>query len=99
MKLSKGLRSLLITFINESVVVASWGLTDIQIMSYKLVFKVDGLLYKGEIEIEENGSLYHVRMSDCKLSSSLENIVEILDAKIEKSANYTSDLIDWIINQ
>lgn len=99
MELSKGLRSLLITFINESVTVVSWGITEIHIFSNRLTFKVDGFLYKGEIEIIECNSVFTVKLSDSEFLCQLNDIVDFLDSKIEKTDSYTSDLIDWIMQQ
>ncbi len=99
MELSKGIRSLLVTFLNDSVIIASWGITDIKIEDNKLSFKVDGLIYQGAVVIIEQDCNYLVIMEDCEFSSNLDILVNALDEKIEKTENYTDDLINWIENK
>ena len=99
MELTKGIRRLLVAFIDESVIVTSWGVTNIRIGSGMIVFDVSGLLYKGSVIIKEYNSSYNIKMSDCEFTSNLEDIVSFLDRKIERSDNYTADLIDWLNKQ
>lgn len=66
-------------------------------MNNRLTFKVDGLLYKGKIEIIECGSVFTVRMPDGEFSCEINDLVDFIDYRIEKTDSYTSDLMDWIV--
>lgn len=96
MELTRGIKRLLVAFIDESVIVTSWGITNIRIGNEMIEFNVSGLLYKGSVTIKDFDSFYNIKMSDCEFTSNLESIVGILDRKIEMSDNYTADLIDWL---
>lgn len=96
MKLTRGIKRLLVAFIDESVIVTSWGITNIRIDNEMIEFNVSGLLYKGSVTIKDFDSSYIIIMSDCEFTSNLESIVGVLDRKIERSDNYTADLIDWL---
>jgi hypothetical protein len=99
MALTTSLKLLLVKFLNESITVGSWGVTDILVEESRLTFKVNGFLYQGTVEIHVNDSLYSVSLAGDKFTTSLDTLVSKLDEKIERTPNYTSDLIEWLEKQ
>lgn len=88
------IKLLMIAFLNESVIVASWGITNVKVQEEKLEFDVNGLLYKGNIIISVHKNCYSVEINGEKFICKLDNIVTILDAKIERTNNYDKDLLE-----
>ena len=96
MKLEKGLKALMARFLDNEIITLSWGLTDIQILEGSIKFKVNGLKYKGTVEIYPDGIGYKVNMNNLILSSNLEDIISVLDNEIEHTKNYSSDILSTI---
>ena len=87
----------LITLLEDKVVVASWGISNIIINSEKIQFDVDRLKFKGTVLIEESGlKTYTIRMGDECYNCRLNNLVTFLDMKIECTKCYFNDLKGWI---
>lgn len=96
MKLAKGLKALMVRFLDNDIITLSWGLTDIQILEGSIKFKVNGLKYKGTVEISPDGIGYKVILNNRILTSNLEDIVSLLDNEIEHTKNYSSDILSSI---
>lgn len=99
MSLSKGIKSMLIAFLENETKVSSWGITDIQIDTKSLVFAVDGLKFKGSVKITENSNNFTVQIGEMKIGEyQLEEIISTLDSYIEYTDNYCLDICRWITN-
>ena len=96
MKLTKELKALMVRFLDNEVFTLSWGITDIQILDGSIKFKVNGLKYKGIVEIYPDEKGYIVNMNNNYFSSNLEDIISFLDNKIEHTKNYSSDILNSI---
>lgn len=96
--MNKKIKSLMRVFINNQVIVNSWGITEIGIHEEYLMFKVDGLKYKGMISIQAEKDDYIIRLNSSNTikESSPDKVVDYLDSIIEKSDNYISDVLNWI---
>jgi hypothetical protein len=94
--LAEKMRNLLLTFLQQDVIIASWGITDIQITTHKLSFSVFGFKYKGNVTIiaGEANDLYDVYMEKQIIRScKKERIVSILDSLIERDENNYQHLL------
>lgn len=96
MVLDKALRLVLLSFLENKVTVASWGISNIVIEPSSLAFTVDGIKYKGVVNIKVTGSTYTLQMGNMSYSVTLENLVPFMDNKIECTTNYLFDLLDWV---
>ncbi len=99
--MSNEIRNILLLFLKEKVIVASWGMSEIKILTDGLTFSVEAMKYKGTVRISPVGT------ADCMVSFAnkrtfqcrTENLVSALDGVIEKSDDYFEDLIDWFDKQ
>ena len=73
MKLSKENRNLLITFLGNQSIVASWGISNIQIGKNSLKFTVSGMKYHGDVFVLKTMETfynkdwrYNVRVSETR---------------------------------
>jgi hypothetical protein len=98
MKLSSGIKSVLLTFLEDELIISSWGLSCINITSNILRFNVDGIKYKGIVSIEAlNDSDYIVTIGEQSYNvKGTKLIKEFIDEQIECSDNYTLDLERWL---
>ncbi len=99
--MSNEIRNILLLFLKEKVIVASWGMSEISILPNCLTFSVEAMKYKGTVRITPVGT------ADCMVGladkqtfqCSTEDLVSTLDGVIEKSDGYFVDLIDWFDKQ
>ena len=94
MKLSNSIRQALLTLLNQNIIVASWGLSNICI---KESFFVEGFKYKGSVVISEFNDGYKVIMNKHTLFCKLDSLVINLDEFIEKTTNY-ENRIDGLLD-
>ena len=94
MKMSDGIKTLLLSFIEDNVVVSSWGISNIKVSETSLKFDVNGLKYKGTVLIDSLSTKeYTIRIADsCFKVKNPNNVISILDSEIEKTNNYYLDL-------
>lgn len=93
--LTDKIRILLLTLLQQDVIVASWGITDVVITSIKLSFFVYGFKYKGRVLIQarESDDLYDIYMGNQIIKScKTEDIVSSLDSLIECDKDYLYSL-------
>lgn len=91
------IRTALISLLNEEVIVASWGLTDLTIKDTSFEFFVSGFIYQGKVTVA-------VQESDCLISldngntfkCAINNLVQSIDCMIEKTSEYDTKIIEWI---
>lgn len=92
------IKRLAITLLQEEVVLASWGITKVEIEETNLRFQVNGLKYRGlvNLHIVEDGN-YEVIIGGINRGIiRLENILSFLDGEIENTDAYSQDLEKWI---
>lgn len=98
MKLSKEIRNLLITFLSNQSIVASWGISNIQIGKNSLKFTVNGMKYHGEVFVSRSiETVYDVKIGD-KMFKSLQSddVINKIDDYIEHSNNYQEVVMKWL---
>ena len=92
------IKQLATVLLQEEVIIASWGITKVEIEDTYLRFHVDGLRYSGFINIRavDNGD-YEVYFGGAIHGTQrLKNIVHFLDKEIEQTDAYSQDLEKWI---
>ena len=97
MKLSNSIRQALLTLLNQNIIVASWGLSNICIKESYICFFVEGYKYKGSVVISEFSDGYKVIMNKHTLFCKLDSLVINLDEFIEKTTNY-ENRIDGLLD-
>lgn len=98
MRLSKEIRNLLITFLSNQSIVASWGISNIQIGKNSLKFTVSGMKYHGEVFVSRSiETVYDVKIGD-KMFKSLQSddVINKIDDYIEHTNNYQEDVMKWL---
>ena len=90
MKLCDSIRQALLTLIEQDIVVASWGLSDIQVNESSIIFTVDGFKYRGSVIIIECGDSYKVIMDEYILLCDIISLVNNLDEFIERGSDYNT---------
>ena len=100
MELTREMRNLLIAFISNKAIVASWGIRNITIEETKLSFEVSGFNYHGNVEVNVHGNNYNVIIGDEDLGVlHIDEVLTVLDDKIEHTQDYYNDLEQWILEQ
>lgn len=91
------IRKALVMLLSEEIVVSSWGITNISVSADYCKFHVDGFCYIGFVEITYQEGLYKVLFEDGRvIESTLEKLVIVLDANIEKASSYDRWLTEWL---
>lgn len=91
-------RRLAMTLLHEEVIIASWGITKVEIEDTNLCFYVNGLKYSGPVKIcVLNSGDYEVYFGEESHGiQGIETIVSFLDNTIEMTDSYNKDLECWI---
>jgi len=93
MKLSNEIKMLLLSFLNDDIIVSSWGIYNITISSSSLKFKVNGLKYQGFVNIEYQDKYYLVVIGGRTFKvCTPEEVLKKMDDEIEQTKNYICDL-------
>ena len=101
MTFNKILRLALISFLENEVIVASWGISNITINQNSLIFDVNAMKYKGSISVvttNNSGYIVHIGKETYN-NCSLDNLVSFIDSKIEYTPDYFTDLKKWIFQK
>lgn len=91
------IKNILLLFLKEKVVIASWGLSNIRIQPNSLIFSVEAMMYQGVVKISPIGTTYcNVYLCGKKeFRCRTKNLVSKLDKLIESSDNYYTNLLNW----
>lgn len=94
MKLSKNIKSLLLSLLEDKVVVSSWGISSIFISDTSIKFDVNGMNYQGTVVIESlNNKDYNIIIGNKNIClNSSNDVINWLDSEIEKTNDYLFDL-------
>lgn len=92
------IKNILLLFLEEKVVIASWGMSDIRVQDNSLIFSVKAMVYQGIVKISPISATHcSVYLSGkIKFRCETENLVSKLDKLIESSGNYYSNLLNWL---
>lgn len=96
MKLKSSIRQALLTLLDQGLIVASWGLSDIKLSESSILFAVNGFKYKGQVVIMEYNNGYTIRMDGKSFDCNLCDLIKKLDIEIEKTDNYDSLILEDI---
>lgn len=92
------IKKALIELLKEEVIVASWGLCKITVNDTSVKFEVSGFIYQGIVIIEIRNSKYKISFNDGTIMfCSTNNIVQMLDSKIEKGDEYNNNIKEWLL--
>ena len=85
----------------ESVIIASWGITNISINDTSICFEVSGFKFSGKVEIYSIcDEQYEIKLAEQIIGQhGLGTIVEVLDNAIEKTDDYQQYLKEWIMKR
>lgn len=94
----KEIREVLVLLLGARDVVASWGMSNININPHFLSFTVNGLRYKGKVRIIPDPKAQYavVLGKGNKFYCTAEDMVSQLDTIIEHTESYSDDLLKWI---
>lgn len=94
----KEIREVLVLLLGARGVVASWGMSNININPHSLSFNVNGLRYKGKVRIVPAPEAQYavILRNGNKLYCTAEDMVYQLDTIIEHTESYSDDLLKWI---
>lgn len=94
--MNEELKQLILVLLADKIKVTSWGITNINTSDSSLEFNVSGFLYQGKVKIDALLESYIICINGDTIKCQLEEVVSILDSKIEKSSNYIEDITEWI---
>ncbi len=97
--MNANIRQALAILLDEGLKVSSWGISSISIGEDFVSFNVDGLIYKGRVQIKGEDNGYCLMFDDGKAQTCpAEYLVQVLDENIEKTSTYRNDLQEWFSN-
>ena len=99
--IAENVRKLLLYLLKDEVIVASWGISNINISETQLSFSVSGFKYQGYVTITIKDG------SDCEVIHEKKNlgcfpfdkVVSIIDEKVENSENCYHNFVKQLINK
>ena len=100
-KMYDSIRKIALRLLQEDVIVASWGITNVRLFESHICFHVNGLKYNGVVEIKaKDCDEYEILLDGASIGKGhLDSIVDIIDNAVEKTDCYQQLLEEWIINQ
>lgn len=98
MFLSYRIKLVIKKFLEEQIVVASWGISNVIIDEKSIQFEVCGFLYHGVVSIvTDDHQEYSIKIGSETLKCEMEDIVDVIDEKVEKGDGYDLTLKHWLI--
>ncbi len=100
-KMYDSTRKIALRLLQEDVIVASWGITNVELFESHICFHVNGLKYTGVVEIKaKDCDEYEILLNGASIGQGhLDSVVDIIDNAVEKSDCYQQHLKEWIANQ
>lgn len=96
--LNHDIRKLAISFIWHKDIVCSWGIHDILLSQSSISFIAEGFKVQGQVEIKLSDDasccIYIGKRYVC--NCCVDDVVRLLDSKIEKTKSYKHDIINWL---
>lgn len=96
--LTEKIKNLLIILLQQEVVVASWGISEIEVTPSKVSFSVSGFKFNGEviISVTDKDNQYVINIGSQIVYCDKEQIISLLDTLIERDNNYKELLEDYL---
>ncbi|MBO4416753.1 MAG: hypothetical protein J5801_01370 [Bacteroidales bacterium] len=100
-KMYDSIRKIALRLLKEDVIVASWGITNVELFESHISFHVNGLKYSGMVEVKaKDCDEYEILLDGASIGKGhLDSIVNIIDNAVEKTDCYQQRLEEWINNQ
>lgn len=96
---SKEIKEAIVMLLNNSIIVSSWGISDFFVEEDFISFYVDGLKYKGVININVSNSRsnFNIQIGERNIiGCELSMLVETIDKEVEYTVNYEKDLVETL---
>lgn len=94
------IKNALITLLNDELIVASWGISNITIKESSFEFMVSGFIYQGKVSVSIHSENYLITFdSGYSEECTIGNLVHYLDSKIEKISDYDNAVLKWLEGQ
>lgn len=99
--ISENVKMLLLSLLKDEVIVASWGISNINISETQLSFSVSGFKYQGCVTIAVKDSSYCELFFDKeKLGCfTFDEVVSVIDENAEKSESCYHNFVKQLINK
>ena len=99
--IAENVRKLLLSLLKDEVIVASWGISNINISQTQLSFSVSGFKYQGCVTIiVKDGSDCEVFLDKENLGYfSFDKIVSVIDERVENSESCYHNFVKQLINK
>lgn len=97
--MNNNLRQLLLGFLRHSLILESWGITEIRCTKEAVSFIVSGFKYKGQIHILCKSNEYIISLPGYEQvhCESPDIAINVIDSMIETSDDYISNIRDWLL--
>ena len=98
--IAENVRKLLLSLLKDEVIVASWGISNINISETQLSFSVSGFKYQGCVTIVvKDGAKCEVFLDKDKLGCfTFDRVVSVIDGRIEKNESCYHTFFNHFIN-
>ena len=98
--IAENVRKLLLSLLKDEIIVASWGVSNINIYETKISFSVNGFKYKGRVTIAVKDDLNcEIFLDKTKLGCfTFDKVVSIIDENVENSEICYHNFIKQLIN-
>lgn len=98
MAMTENIKSILWDFIENPIIVASWGISEINVKHNSISFAVSAIKYVGKVIIEDNGTFVSIKLNNSNFSTSnLCIVTSAIDDLIENGPNYSRALKKWVL--
>ena len=99
--IAENVRKLLLSLLKDEVIVASWGISNINISQTQLSFSVSGFKYQGRVTIiVKDGSDCEVFLAKKNLGCfPFDKVVSVIDEKVENSESCYHNFVKQLINK
>lgn len=98
MFLSYRIKLVIKKFLEEQIIVASWGISNVIINEESIQFEVCGFLYHGVVLIViDDHQDYSIKIGSETLNCKIDDIVETIDEKVEKGDGYDLTIKHWLL--
>ena len=96
--MTENIRTIVLDFISNPIIIASWGITSIDVKHDSISFCVDALKYRGKIIINDSKDIVQTLLeNNCTTSTKPGIVMQVIDDLIESGPNYNRELKKWVV--
>lgn len=97
--MTENIKSILLNFIENPIIVASWGISEINVNHDSISFAVSAIKYVGKVIIEDNDTSVSIKLNNANFyTSNITIVTTAIDDLIENGPNYSRELRKWVID-